>query len=567
MVVKMNERTGLGHRVTVNGDEHLFQRKEAPSYSEVVGALFARLLRALGGQGLGGVGLACVWRGGAQSRGMLRVCGFFLLMLGTLRASDTPNILVFLVDDMGVMDTSVSFMADEKGRPERHPLNDFYRTPNMERLAKQGIRFRQFYANSVCSPSRVSILRGLSSARHRTTQFIGPDFNNAGEFGPPEWQWEGIAPGVKTLPAILQEKGYRTIHAGKAHFGPVGSFGELPRNFGFDVNIAGCAYGQPGSYYGTDHFGYAKKGREKRAVPGLEKYHGEDIHLSEALTLEMNAAIRESVEEGKPFFAYMSHYAVHTPFQSDDRFAANYEALDLKPNGKAFATLIEGMDKSLGDILDQLEGLGVAENTLVLFLGDNGTDAPWGDAHSVACAAPLRGKKATQYEGGLRVPFIASWAKRDEENLFQKRLAIPANALSAQVGTVHDVMPTILSVAGAKPDVLVDGADISAMLMGKLSRRQAEFLMHFPHKHRSSYFTAYRLGDWKAIYHYHETGRDRYELYNLVEDLDESDNLAQSQPERLRKMMRVMAKALEDADAQYATALDGSGRELKPEVP
>ena len=104
-----------------------------------------------------------------------------MLVLSLFSESDRPNILVFLVDDMVAMDTSVPCMADDKGRPERHPLNDFYRTPNMERLAKQGIRFRQFYANSVCSPSRISLLRGLSSARYCSTHFIGPDFNNAGE--------------------------------------------------------------------------------------------------------------------------------------------------------------------------------------------------------------------------------------------------------------------------------------------------------------------------------------------------------------------------------------------------
>ena len=500
---------------------------------------------------------------------MRKLCGFLSLFLLSLQAADKPNILVFLVDDMGLMDTSVPFLADADGNPERHALNDFYRTPNMERLAGKGIRFSQFYANSVCSPSRVSLLRGLSSARHRTTQFIGPDFNNAGEFGPKDWQWEGIAPDVKgkTLPAVLREGGYRTIHSGKAHFGPVGAFGELPQNFGFDVNIAGCAYGQPGSYYGTDHFGYAKKGREKRAVPGLDKYHGQNIHLSEAITLEMNAAIREAVDAGKPFFAYMSHYAVHTPFQSDERFAANYADADLKPNAKAFATLIEGMDKSLGDILDQLEALDVAKDTLVFFLGDNGSDAPLGDAHSVASSAPLRGKKATHYEGGLRVPFIASWAERDESSRWQKRLPIPADTLSEEVGRVYDLMPTILRATGVRSRESFDGIDLAPAIKGGRLRQTPEFLMHFPHQHRSSYFTTYRLGDWKAIYHYHNEGSERYELYNLRADIDESDDLSKNEPERLKRMMRAMIRALDAADAQYPTAKDGSGRELRPEIP
>ena len=489
---------------------------------------------------------------------------FTVLLFFQVDASEQPNILVFLVDDMGVMDTSVAFLADEKGRPERHPLNDLYRTPNMERLARQGIRFRQFYANSVCSPSRVSLMTGQTSARHRSTQFISPTANNAGEYGPKGWQWEGIVPGATTLPALLQEGGYRTIHVGKAHFGPVDSFGSLPENFGFDVNIAGCAYGRPGSYYGKDHFG-GKNGNGTRAVPGLEKYHGEEIHLTEVLTLEMNEAISAAVEDEEPFFAYMSHYAVHSPFQSDDRFAAHYEDSDLKAPVKAFATMIEGMDKSLGDILDQLENLGVAESTLVLFLGDNGSDAPLGDAHAISSASPLRGKKATHYEGGMRVPFIASWAKRNPESNLQKQLAIPNDKLSDQVGTVYDLFPTILSVAGIRQGSRVDGVDLSPLLRGKRSRRSPEFLMHFPHKHRSSYFTSYRLGDWKLVYHYHKIGEERYELFNLEDDLDESYNLASSNPKRLQLMVRSMGKALEEADAQYVTSLEDPSQVLRPE--
>jgi arylsulfatase A-like enzyme len=127
------------------------------------------------------------------------------------------------------------------------------------------------------------------------------------------------------------------------------------------------------------------------------------------------------VEDGKPFFLYMAHYAVHAPFHSDPRFAKNYKDSGKPANAQAFATLIEGMDKSLGDILDDLDELGVAENTLVFFLGDNGSDAPLGHQHAVACAAPLLGKKGAHYEGGMRVPFIAAWARPNNTNPHQKR--------------------------------------------------------------------------------------------------------------------------------------------------
>lgn len=505
-----------------------------------------------------------------------------------------PNIVVFLVDDMGVMDTSVPFLADASGKPEAHPLNRFFRTPSMDRLARQGVRFSQFYAMSVCSPTRVSIMTGQTSARHHTTQYIKPESNNRGQFGPRSWKWKGISKGQVTLAALMRQGGYRTIFSGKAHFGPNDSFGELPQNFGFDVNIAGCAYGQPGSYYGLENFGHGKKGRVNRAVPGLTKYHGKDINLTEALTIEMNAAITDAVRGGKPFFAYMSHYAVHAPFQPDKRFIGNYKkppaigdaSADTKPRkgkgrnagnrGFAFASMIEGMDKSLGDMLNHLEKLGVAENTLVLFLGDNGTDAPLGSTHGVACAAPLRGKKATHYEGGMRVPFIAAWAKPNDKHIAQKRIPIARGVLNTRdFGAVYDVFATVLAAAAidpakAAPGHPIDGINLAPLLSGAATQQPAErapraFLMHFPHQHRSSYFTSYRLGDWKLIYHYRKTGAARYELFNLAKDRDESDNLATTQPRKLREMVTAMSKALEDADAQYV--VNAQGKPVKPALP
>ncbi len=483
-------------------------------------------------------------------------------------AADKPNIVVFLVDDMGLMDSSLPFLTDKSGKPERHPLNDFYRTPNMERLAKQGIRFSQFYAMSVCSPTRASIMNGQTSARHTTTQFIKPETKNTGDLGPADWKWEGFTQGDVTLPNLLREAGYRTIHAGKAHFGPNGSYASDPTNIGFDINIAGCAYGQPGSYLGTEHFGWAKKNRVQRAVPGLEKYHGQDIFLTEATTLEMNAAITQAVADDKPFFAYLSHYAVHSPFQRDARFAENYTAVE-DPKLANFATMVEGMDKSLGDVLDTLEALGVASNTLVLFLGDNGTDAPMGDPHLTASSAPLRAKKGTHYEGGMRVPFIAAWAKPDRKNKFQKQRPIPQDVInSVDIGTVYDVFSTVLETAGGDHgDHVVDGIDLVPLFNEKAgTTADREFLMHFPHSHRSSYFTAYRKGDWKLIYHYDETSGpsdDKIELFHLSEDPYETKNLATSNPENLQAMLKAMKASLKKTDAQMPlTNKDG-----KPQWP
>ena len=238
------------------------------------------------------------------------------------RAADLPNLVVFLVDDMGVMDTSVPFLTDEAGKPVRHPLNKLYHTPAMERLAARGVRFNQFYAMSVCSPSRISLMTGQNAARHRTTNYINPWENNAGPQGPADWNWRGLKKGDTTLAGLLRERGYRTIHVGKGHFGPEGSDGADPSNLGFEINLAGGAIGAPGSYYGK--LNYAGKGnRERRAVPGLEAYHATATYLTEALTIEANKLVASAAKEGKSFFLHFAHYAVHSPFDPDPRFAAN----------------------------------------------------------------------------------------------------------------------------------------------------------------------------------------------------------------------------------------------------
>lgn len=505
--------------------------------------------------------------------------GMLAFLLQTAAAADRPNIVVFLIDDMGIMDTSVPFLTDEAGEPKRYPLNDYYRTPSMERLAAQGIRFNQFYAMSVCSPTRISIMTGQNAARHGATNWINPDNNNAGPQGAPDWDWQGLAPGDVTLPALLAEAGYRTIHVGKGHFAPRELPGADPSTLGFDQNIAGASFGAPGSYYGAKNYGHIGK-QKRHAVPGLEKYHGTDTFLTEALTLEANAALKEAAGSDKPFFLYFAQYAVHAPFDSDPRFAVNYAGSDKSPAAQAFATLVEGMDKSLGDVLDQLESLGVAEDTLVIFLGDNGSDAPLGDQHEVACAAPLRGKKGAHYEGGMRVPFIAAWARPNPANPHQKALPIPAGAIQSQVANVTDIFPTLLQIASVKPPAnhVVDGRPLQTLLTGKAdTTRPEQFLMHYPHApHRSNYFTVWRDGDWKVIYHYlpniptHgnqiQSGGARYQLFNLAADPFEQNDLAPSNPQDLRRLMEGLLSQTEAHGARYPVAEDTQTR-LKPVLP
>ena len=485
-------------------------------------------------------------------------------------AASPPNIVVFLVDDMGMMDTSVPFLTGADGKAKKYPLNEYYRTPNMEKLAARGIRFNRFSAMSVCSPTRVSIMTGQNAARHRVTNWINPDNDNKGPKGPPDWNWLGLKPGDVTLPALLAKQGYRTIHVGKGHFAPRGKPGADPRAIGFDENVGGASFGAPGSYFGADGFGLLK-GNKSHAVPGLDKYHGTDTFLTEALTLEAAAKVSKAVDEKKPFFLYFAHYAVHSPFQSDPRFASHYAKTGKNPRAQAFATLVEGMDKSLGDLMAHMEKLGVADNTILLFLGDNGSDAPLGDYQAVACAAPLRGGKGSQYEGGTRVPFIASWLKANPSNPSQAAWPIPPGAIQAQPAAVYDLFPTMLSLAGAKPPSghLVDGSNLANMLAGKSDPSHPDtFLMHYPHApHRCDYFTTWRDGDWKVIYHYFpgkSSSGSHYQLFNLAADPFEQSDLAKSNPADLRRLMSGMVARLADQKATFPVQ---NGAPVKPVVP
>ncbi len=502
------------------------------------------------------------------------ICAAFCSL--ALAEQDKPNIILFLVDDMGLMDTSVPMLTDENNKPVSHPLNEWYRTPSMERLAALGTRFSNFYSHNVCSPTRVSIMTGQNSARHRTTDYINPYQNNRDmnkrafplavcQQVPPEWNWEGLGKKDITLPTVLKKHGYTTIHVGKAHLAPNKHDGADPRDLGFDVNIGGSAIGHPQSYYGKRNYG---KG-SRQAVPHLEKYHATDTFLTEALTLEAKDEIDKALAAQKSFFLYMSHYAVHAPFNSDPRFAAHYRGSEKNKGAQTYAMLIEGMDKSLGDLMDHLEAKGIAENTLILFLGDNGGDAPLAGLDDVSSSAPLRGRKGGKWEGGMRVPFIAAWGKADANNPWQKKLPIPANSIRQEIGICYDLFPTITAFVGAPVPAnhSIDGQDLSRLLSGKPSpEHENKFLNHYPHPRRgqSNFFTTWREGDYKVIYQYLAKGDNRYALYNLANEPSESKNLTATHPKKLRRMMQGMVRELKAMDAVYPV---NAGRQIEPVIP
>ncbi|MCK5097707.1 MAG: sulfatase-like hydrolase/transferase, partial [Desulfobacteraceae bacterium] len=342
----------------------------------------------------------------AASIGLLS-CGAFT------KNKKQPNIILFLVDDMGWQDTSVEFFK------KRTEFNNRYLTPNMERLEKQGMKFTQAYACCVCSPTRISLMTGMNAAHHRVTNWtLRKNASNDGkdnklEF--PLWNVNGMSmePGIertvyapKPLPALLNKAGYKTIHVGKAHFGAIGTPAENPENIGFDVNIAGHAAGGLGSYLGIHNFSAQWRGGGKTwDVPGMEKYHGKDIFLTEALTLEAINAVDQTLKEKRPFFLYMSHYAVHSPIEKDKRFIQKYLDAGLNPTEAKYASMIEAMDMSLGDLMNFIEDKGEADNTIILFMSDNGglsAVARGGAPHTHN--KPLSSGKGSAHEGGIREP-------------------------------------------------------------------------------------------------------------------------------------------------------------------
>ena len=466
-----------------------------------------------------------------------------------------PNIVLFLVDDMGWQDTSVPF------HEEVTDFNRRYRTPHMEQLAKAGMKFTQAYACSVCSPTRVSLMTGLNAARHRVTNWTlrknASNDRRHQQLDFPRWNVNGLSPepGIertvhaKALPAFLREAGYRTIHVGKAHFGAIGTPGSDPSNVGFEVNIAGHAAGGPGSFLGEQNFSAVwRKGDRVWDVPGLEAYHGQDIFLTEALTIEANKAVDQAVADERPFFLYMSHYAVHVPFAVDSRFYQKYRDAGLDHTEAMYAAMVEGMDKSLGDILANVQRHGLSDETIVLFMSDNGglsAHGRGGTPHTHNW--PLSSGKGSAHEGGVRVPMIVSWPG-----------VTKPGSVCRQPVIIEDFFPTILEMGGVSRveqiGGVIDGRSFVNLLRGEQdkTREDRPLLWHFPNNWGPKGpgigpSSAIRLNDWKLIY-YHES--QQYELFNLAEDLGEQRNLAEQRADVRDRLAAELNRYLVAVDAQ-----------------
>lgn len=465
-----------------------------------------------------------------------------------------PNIVLFLVDDMGWQDTSVPFWQ------EKTASNEKFETPNMERLAQQGMKFTQAYATSISSPSRISLFTGMNASRHCVTnwtlEYGKSTDRKSRELDPPLWNVNGMCcePGVPrtvyatSLAQLLKDNGYHTIHCGKAHFGAISTPAANPLTIGFDVNIAGHAAGGLASYLGEQNYGNTgdPATRSLFAVPGLEQYHGTHTFVTEALTIEALKALDTVRTIDKPFFLYMSHYAVHIPINKDARYYQKYIDKGLDPVEAAYAGLVEGMDKSLGDIMDYLEKNNLSENTVIIFMSDNGglaASSRGGKRHTQN--SPLNSGKGSAYEGGIREPMIVKWPG----------VTKPGSQCDDYL-IIEDFFPTILELAGVKKYNTVqktDGKSFVPLLTGKGNPAKGRKLYwNFPNNWGLdgpgiNFTASVRDGDWKLVYYY-QTGKK--ELFNIREDIGETHNLAAEEVKTTRRLSRELGRYLRSAGAQ-----------------
>jgi arylsulfatase A-like enzyme len=461
-----------------------------------------------------------------------------------------PNIIVFLVDDMGWLDTSVPFWTNKTNQ------NKTFRTPNMELLAAEGMKFTNAYANPVCTPSRVSMLTGVSAAKHHVINWTSPFKNNNTDnvdeqMGSAKWNMNGLSNvadipftfHATAFPSLLKSSGYFTVHVGKAHWGSSGTPGSNPYNLGFMVNISGQSSGHPQSYLGEENYGNVPMKPTIQAVSDLQEYHGSNTFLTEALTKEALKTLDAPIQQGQPFFLHLSHYAVHVPLQADSRFVKRYLEMGLDSAEANYASLVEGMDKSLGDVMNYLKEKKVDQNTIILFMSDNGGFSLSGKRirakESHTQNLPLKAGKGSVYEGGVRIPFIVKWP-----GIAQK------GAVTAAPVIVDDLFPTIMEMAGIKKYNTIqsiDGKSMVDVIRKPAINNERTFIWHYPVKWTTTdgpginFHSAIRKGDWKLIYNMRN---GQSELYNLKEDIGELNDRSNYVPEILKELKSSLSDSL-----------------------
>ncbi|MEK6477506.1 sulfatase [Catalinimonas sp. 4WD22] len=452
-----------------------------------------------------------------QAKLLLASLFFAVLFMACDSASEDknehlPNIIYINVDDLGWKDpawTGMGFMGSE-----------FYETPNLNKLASRSMLFTQAYAGAAnCAPSRACLLSGMNTPRHQIYTVANSDRGDERTRRIiPVPNTETLADSVYTLAEMLHDQGYVTGTFGKWHLG------EDPRTQGFDVNVGGSRNGNPGrnGYFSPYNVKYLSDGPE-----------GE--YLTDRLSREAMSFVEQY--QDSTFFLYLPFYTVHTPIMGKEEFIArfaNKEGAEGQDRAD-YAAMVASMDENVGRLLNQLDSLGLTENTLIIFTSDNG------GIRSISSQQPLRAGKGSYYEGGIRVPLLVSWPGNIKAG---SQCSVPVTNL--------DIYPTIQNIVGAEQqNKLLDGNDISSLFYGD-SIAERPLFWHFP-----IYLQAYdmqeddgrdplfrtrpgsviRMGDWK-LHEYFEDGG--LELYNLAEDIGERQNLVEEYPEKAEELYQIL---------------------------
>ena len=472
-----------------------------------------------------------------------------------------PNIVLFLVDDMGWMDSA--------------PYGSrYYETPEMDRFSTQAMRFTNAYALPLCSPTRASILTGQYSSRHRVTSASGhrppapPDASPYPEKTAPNKRLiyadskNYLDPGFITIAEVLRDAGYRTGHFGKWHLGLMPE--HWPEKHGFEVAFHAEPSPGPASYFSP--YGVYPDGR-----PSGQHHVGTitDGPAGEYITDRLTDEAIRFIEENKdrPFYLNFWHYAVHGPWGHKEAYTAEF-AKKTDPRGEQrnpiMASMLKSVDESLGRVIDKLDELGLAENTLFIFYSDNGgnvhsnvpgtakTDRAenarsamltdwrkWAGNEPPTNNAPLREGKARIYEGGQRVPLMVRWPGR-----------IQAGSTNDAVVGAIDLYPTILDALGLKKPSghTVDGESILPVLTQTSKLNRDAYFTWFPHIVPA---VSVRQGDWKLIRRFepHRDYPDLHELYNLKNDVGETDNLAAKTPDKVAALDALIDRFIEETGA------------------
>lgn len=459
------------------------------------------------------------------NRLFLIILPFFLNCRGQ-SAQEFPNLVLIVADDLGWRDLHCYG-------------NNLAETPRLDKLASQGVKFNQAYAScNVCSPTRASLLTGKNPVAVDITDYIPGKQHKRGprsseKFIVPSFNHELPLDEV-TLAERLNEKGYVTASIGKWHLGGEGYW---PTNQGFDINIAGAERGMPPSYhypYRADRFNFDLKNL---------KLGMDSLYLTDRLGNEAAEFINTYADSS--FFLYLPFYTVHTPWEGRSDLVKKYEKKigtnnDSIVRDPQFLAMIESLDQNIGKVLDAITSNQLDEKTLIIFTSDNGgLNVEKNNQVFGSYNKPLRGGKATHYEGGLRVPTIIRWTGM-----------IPSGWESDEMIISTDFYPTVLEAFDVSLNKAVEGVSLWSHLTKQIPVNREVLYWHYPHYHRTTPGSVIRDHDYKLIHYYED---NHLELYNLAEDLSEIHDLSQDMPERTQELFRKLQQWLQENKAKMPT--------------